>query len=108
MWCLVIVSTAFLFKDTVLPPAYLFGRLFFPTVVKDATVMESTIMSSGLDWNIVRPPQPSDKPHTGRNRVAEGRLPRFGFTIRRADVADYMIAALEEHSSSRKVVGLCQ
>src|SRR5215475_14139965 len=32
-----VVSTAFLFKDAMLPPAYLFGRLLFPGVVKDAT-----------------------------------------------------------------------
>jgi len=34
---LVIVSTAFLFRDSILPPAYLVGRLFFPGVVADAS-----------------------------------------------------------------------
>ena len=29
----VVESVAFLFKDSIVPPAYLFGRLFFPTVV---------------------------------------------------------------------------
>src|SRR5438105_10358925 len=28
----IVVSTAFLFKDALMPPAYLFGRLFFPGV----------------------------------------------------------------------------
>src|ERR1700761_1440974 len=36
----VIVSTAFLFKDSILPPTYLFGRIFFPSVVKDAAATE--------------------------------------------------------------------
>src|SRR5258707_8658034 len=36
----VVVSTAFLFKDSILPPAYLLGRLFFPGVVIDAAAME--------------------------------------------------------------------
>jgi hypothetical protein len=54
---LVIVSTAFLFKDTVLPPAHVLGRFFFPGVVTDPTAMEETIVNSGLDWTIVRPPQ---------------------------------------------------
>jgi putative NADH-flavin reductase len=53
----VIVSTAFLFKDSIVPPTYLFGRLFFPGVVIDATAMERVFMESGLDWTIVRPPQ---------------------------------------------------
>jgi hypothetical protein len=36
----VIVSTAFLFKDSIVPPTYLFGRLFFSGVVIDASAME--------------------------------------------------------------------
>jgi putative NADH-flavin reductase len=105
---LVIVSTAFLFKDAVVPPAHLFGRLFFPTVVEDATGMEKSITESGLDWTIVRPPQLTNKPHTGKFRAREGHLPSFGFKISRADVADYMIFAVEKHSLSRKVVGVCR
>jgi putative NADH-flavin reductase len=37
---IIVVSTAFLFKDSILPPAYLVGRLFFPGVVIDAAAME--------------------------------------------------------------------
>ena len=43
---LVIVSTAFLFRDSIVPPTYLVGWLFFPGV-------------------IVRPPQLTDKPFSG-------------------------------------------
>ena len=53
----VIESTAFLFRDAVFPPAHLFGRLFFPGVVRDASKMENIISKSGLDWTLVRPPQ---------------------------------------------------
>jgi putative NADH-flavin reductase len=49
----VIVSTAFLFKDSVIPPTNLVGRLFFPDIVADATEMESFIQGSGLDWTLV-------------------------------------------------------
>jgi putative NADH-flavin reductase len=105
---LIVVSTAFLFRGTVFPPTHLVGRLFFPTVVTDATAMEETIEQSGLDWTIVRPPRLTDKPHTRRYRVEEGRLPRFGFGISRADVADYMISAMEEHRSSQAIVGVCR
>ena len=101
----VVVSTAFLFKDSILPPTYLFGRLFFPGVVIDAAAMERTFSGSGLDWTIVRPPQLTDKPHTGRYRVREGHLPRFGFKISRADVADFFVKTVEDRASVGKIIG---
>jgi len=52
----VIESVAFLFRDSLLPPAYLAGRLFFGDLVADAAAMEDILAKSGLDWTIVRPP----------------------------------------------------
>ena len=103
---LVIVSTAFLFRDSMLPPAYLVGRLLFPSVVRDATAMEEIVVASNLDWTIVRPPQLTDKPHTGRYRVRTGHLPRLGFNISRADVADSLIRTAHDPSTFRKILGI--
>jgi len=102
----VVASVAFLFKNAVLPPAYLLGRLFFPRTVADASAMERVFGESQLDWTMVRPPELTDKPYTGKYRVREGRLPPFGFKISRADVADFMIRAVEKGFSIRQVVGL--
>jgi putative NADH-flavin reductase len=102
----VIVSTAFLFKDSIIPPTNLFGRLFFPDVVADASEMESFIQKSGLDWTLVRPPRLTDKPRRGRYRVRESHLPGFGFTISRADVAAFMIKTAENRAFIQKVVGI--
>lgn len=102
----VVESVAFLFKDSIFPPAYLLGRLLFPRTVADAAAMERVFAESGLDWTMVRPPELTDKPYTGRYRVREGHLPPFGLKISRADVADYMIKAAENHSSIHKVVGV--
>ena len=102
----VIESTAFLFKDAILPPAHRFGRLFFPGIVRDATEMENTVAQSGLDWTLVRPPQLTNKPFTGRYRARIGQLPTFGFKISRADVADFMIKAGENHASIQKIIGI--
>lgn len=102
----VIVSTAFLFRDAILPPAYLVGRLFFPRIVADAAAMEQIVTNSALDWTLVRPPQLTDKPRTGRYRVLEGHLPVFGSKIARADVADFMIRCMDDPASSRKVMGV--
>ena len=103
----VVESVAFLFKNSIMPPAYLLGRLFFPGVVADTSSMERIFAESRLDWTMVRPPQLTNKPFTGKHRIADGRLPTFGFTISRADVADYMIKAAENRLAVRKVVGVC-
>ena len=103
----VLESVAFLFKDAIIPPAYLLGRLFFPGVVADASGMEKVLEKSGLDWTIARPPKLTPKPYTGRYRVREGHLPPFGFSISYADVADFMIKAVQNRSLIGKVVGVC-
>jgi putative NADH-flavin reductase len=104
---LVVVSTAFLFKNSILPPAYLVGRLFFPSVVADATEMECIVEKSGLDFTIVRPPQLNNKPRTQKYRTREDHLPAFGFSISRADVAHFMLEDAQRRSHTARVVGVC-
>jgi putative NADH-flavin reductase len=102
----VVESVAFLFKDSIIPPAYLLGRLLFPGIVADASGMEELFQNSGLEWTIARPPELTDKPYTGKYRVREEHLPRFGFKISRSDVADFMIKAAENRSSLGKIIGI--
>jgi putative NADH-flavin reductase len=102
----VVESVAFLFKDSIIPPAHLLGRLFFGDTVADASGMEDVFRKSGLDWIIVRPSELTNRPRTGKYRVREGHLPRFGFSISRADVADFMIGTGEKNTSVGKVVGV--
>ena len=102
----VVESVAFLFKNAVVPPAYVLGRLFFRRVVADASAMERVFTGSQLEWTMVRPPELTDKPHTGKYRVRQGHLPPFGFKIARADVADFMITAAENCSWVGKIVGI--
>jgi putative NADH-flavin reductase len=102
----ILESAAFLFKDALIPPAYLLGKLLFPTVVADATAMETIIRESDLEWTLLRPPKLTDGEHTGKYRVREGHLPRFGFSISRANVADCFVRMLEDSSSSRKIFGV--
>jgi putative NADH-flavin reductase len=102
----VVESVAFLFKDAIFPPAHLLGRLLFPQVVDDASAMEHVFAHSQLDWTMVRPPELTDKPYTGKYRVRDGHLPLFGFKIGRADVADFMITAAENCSWIGKIVGV--
>jgi len=76
-------------------------------VVADSSAMERVFQKSDLDWTLVRPPQLTDKPPTGKYRVREGHLPRFGFTISRPDVADFMVKTVEDRSSIHKIIGVC-
>jgi len=102
----VVESVAFLFKNSIVPPAYILGRLLFPGVVADSSAMERTFAESDVDWTIVRPPQLTDKPFTGKYRVRVGHLPAFGFKISRADVAHFMVEAAGDRSLIGKVVGI--
>jgi putative NADH-flavin reductase len=95
-----------LFRDSIVPPTYLLGRLFFPGVVADSSEMERVFLESRLDWTFVRPPQLTDKPYTGHYRVRENHMPWFGFKISRADVADFTVKAVEDRSSIHKIVGV--
>ena len=103
---LVIISTAFLFKDSIVPPTYLLGKLLFPSVVRDSAALERTIQQSALEWTIVRPPQLTNGPITERYRERIGHLPRLGFTISRADVAHYFVKAIGKGDVMRKIVGI--
>jgi putative NADH-flavin reductase len=103
----VVESVAFLFKDSLLPPAYLLGRLFFPGIVADWAAAESILQASPLDWTIVRPPRLTDKPRSGKYRFREGHLPTLALSISRADVADFMVRSLENGAYIGKIVGVC-
>jgi putative NADH-flavin reductase len=100
------LSVAFLFRKSLLPPAYALGQLLFKHHVADCDDMERRIRASELDWTIVRPPQLTDKARSEKYRVLVGRLPLMGFTASRADVAEFMVQATEQDSYSRQIVGI--
>jgi putative NADH-flavin reductase len=101
----VVISTAFLFRDSLVPPTHLLGRLLFPGVVADSMAMERVFEESALDWTMIRPPQLTDKPFTGKYRMRLGHLPRFGFKISRADVADCFLKVVEDSALVHAVIG---
>lgn len=102
----VLESTSFLFKDAVLPPAHLVGRMFFADRVRDSIAMEDSFRRSSTDWTFIRPTRLTDGPKTANYRKAVGRLPHFAFSISRADVADAMLTALFDPSTLRVPIGV--
>lgn len=104
----VVESVAFLFKDSIIPPAYLLGKVLFPSIVADSAAMERIFSESGLDWTMVRPPELTNKPYTGKYRVRDGHLPFFGFKISRSNVADFMIKSAENRFARHKIFGVSE
>ena len=81
-------------------------KIIFPTVVADAAGMEEIFRTSRLDWTMVRPPQLTNHPHSGKYRVREGHLPAFGFKVSRANVAEFMVKCAEDAQAVRKIFGV--
>jgi putative NADH-flavin reductase len=73
---------------------------------QDLARTEDIVRDSGLDWTIVRPPQLTDKPTTGRYRTAYGRNIRGGRTVPRGDVAHHMLDLLARPESIHQTTGL--
>ena len=69
---------------------------FFGGLYDDMQRMEDLIRSSDTDWTIFRPPRLTDRPMTGRYRIAvDVRLQR-AFSIGRADLAAAMLDAIDD------------
>ena len=80
----------------------LYDLVVFPLLLKrvydDKDVQEWIIKSSGLDWTIVRPGLLTNKPATGRYRVLTASKDwRFGI-ISRADVANFLVQAIDDRA----------
>jgi putative NADH-flavin reductase len=88
---------------------YLFSRVasaMFGKVYADLAQMEDILAASGLDWTVVRPPQLTDKPLTGSYRTANGQNIRGGWSVPRADVAQFMITVLGQPGTIHQAIGI--
>jgi putative NADH-flavin reductase len=72
----------------------------------DLAEMEDVLRDSDLDWTAVRPPRLTGKPVTGRYRTAYGQNIRGGIFVSRADVAHFMLRALDQPETCRQTVGI--
>jgi putative NADH-flavin reductase len=101
-----LVSAAFLFAKVGVLGAVLKPTLF-RFMAPDMAAMEREVMTDALEWTVVRPPRLTNGPRGGAYRVADGALPGgAGYTVSRADVADFMIREAEAPAHARRVVGI--
>ena len=73
---------------------------------EDLAIMEDVLRASGLDWTSVRPPRLTDKPMTGKYRLASEQNIRGGAFIPRADVAHFMLACVDDRTTFGHAVGI--
>ncbi len=93
---------SFLNRRLLLP----FINAFAADVYADLRVMEAEIVSSATDWTIVRPPKLTNKSLSGNYRTVISGNVSHGYTISRADVADLMLAALDNPAMINQPVGV--
>lgn len=74
------------------------GRVI-PQVNADFAATESRIRASDRDWTVVRPPRLTTGPARGRYRSRRDGNVRWGYSIRRADLAAAVADALEDPST---------
>jgi putative NADH-flavin reductase len=100
------VSAALLFTDAGFLTSLLSNTLF-RNVVHDGINVEAELTQRDLAWTILRPPRLLNKKPTGRFRVKAGHMPKGGFLISRADVANFMLQEANTPRYIHQVVGLC-
>jgi len=106
---LLVVSVGLLFPDAGVIGAVL-RKTFLRGVTGDSEAMESIVRASALDWTIVRPPRLTSGPRTGSYAVTADRLPPGSgggtASLRRADLAHFLLDDVERAEYVRKVVGI--
>jgi putative NADH-flavin reductase len=70
----------------------------------DLLAMEKLVRESDANWTIVRPPQLTDNPETGRYRWSVNSFLRNALKISRADVAHFMLHHISDEATYRGVV----
>lgn len=87
------------------------GNLVMPILKKvlghvyaDLAEMEDVVRGSDLEWTIVRPPQLTEKPPSGTFRTDFDQNLRGGLSIPSADLADFMLKAVDQPETVGKIV----
>jgi uncharacterized protein YbjT (DUF2867 family) len=72
----------------------------------DMTRMEAYLDGVPLDWTVIRAPRLTDGPPTGRTRVSLDQPILDGGSLRRTDLAEFMLGAIDRPDTYRRRVHL--
>jgi putative NADH-flavin reductase len=81
------------------------GAILKP-VYDDLRAMEAELAASAAVWTAFRPPKLTNGVLRGTYRTALGASVPRGYSLSRADLAHAMLAALDQHDTERKPVGI--
>jgi putative NADH-flavin reductase len=81
-------------------------RLILARHVTDSTAMERNIIASNLDWTIVRPPRLLDGGQQNGYSSALNSQPKTGSSMQRADLAAFILDAIEQQQFIKAIVGV--
>lgn len=82
------------------------AKVILKHIIPDKTLQEAVLMTSELEWMILRPPMLVSKPGTGDYTVWEGQKPpnKVAWKISRADVAAEGLRCIESGDYARKAM----
>jgi putative NADH-flavin reductase len=84
-------------------------RLLFKGSFEDVRRMEAELAAADdVDWTVFRPPRLLDGPQTGHYRISIGKPLRVANSIRRADLAAAMLAAIDDPATTNNVVSIAR
>ena len=99
----VVLSTFAVLRDRLSRPATVMSKLAMAAVVKDKSAGEQLLRESGLDYTIVHSTRLTNGAASGSAAiVADGQKLRLGNSISRADVAAWLLGALDDPTYTRR------
>jgi putative NADH-flavin reductase len=103
----IVVLSNYGVADSRRPTAYVaLSWLLERPVLRDKERMEALLRASDVDWTVVRAPILTDGPRTDRYRTGTDLRPTLTARVARADLAAFMLDAVQEHTYPRKGVGV--
>ncbi len=70
----------------------------------DMARMEALLQDEGLNWTILRAPRLTDNPRMGKYHTAVNTHLSSGWSLSRADLADYLVVHLNDPTTYRAIV----
>jgi putative NADH-flavin reductase len=83
-------------------------HLAMPDVMRDKELQESLLKASSVDWTIVRPAKLKNGPPSGRLQAGDDLAWSLLSSVRRSDVAAFMLDALQDAATIRRAITLRQ
>lgn len=88
-------------------PLNLITPVMLAKPLADHNEQEAAVEKSGVNWTIVRPSGLTDKPATGEVKaLSVGQDGKLGGSIPRADLAQFILAAVTDESTFGKAIGV--